>query len=110
MEQNKVMESEDFLNVKSNYSYLSEAVHKLNKSNNLFLLVDYTGTSIIVYDLKKLKKGFEKNKSASFFHESISDKFYKVKFKDSEKQRIINSLIKLISSRLEVNNGIEKQN
>jgi hypothetical protein len=108
MEQNKVIESEDFLKIKKDFSYLSEAVFRLNKKTNFFLMVDHTGKAIVIYDLIKFKKGFKKNKSASFFHESISDKFYREKFNESEKNKIVNSLIKLISSRLEITYGTKE--
>jgi hypothetical protein len=104
-----ITETENFLKVKKDYTYFFEAVKKIEKKYELFLLIDFTGKAILTYNLKKLKRGFEKNKSASFFHESISDQFYKEKFKASDKSKMINSLSELIASRLELpKNGIKK--
>jgi hypothetical protein len=104
---NKIVQTAEFSKVKGEYEILFAAVEKVQKNFDIHLMVDFTGKSIIIYNLRKMKKGFEKINSASFYQKNISDDFYEKN--NNGKEKIKNSLTELIISRLELANGNRKK-
>ena len=101
----EVMQTPEFLGIKKDYNIFFGVVEGVQKKFNIYFLIDYTGKAVIIYHLQKTNKSFRKIKSASYFTEFISDKYYNTKFKSINDAK--KSLTNLITSRLEleVNNA-----
>jgi hypothetical protein len=98
----EILQTPEFIEVKSEYGIIFSSVEIVQKKFNIDMLIDYTGKTIAIYNLKKLKKGYEKISSASYYCKFVSDTQYHANFGDLEKVK--NSLVELIISRLELKN------
>lgn len=94
-----IVETKEFIKVKNKYSIVVESINQVAKSfPSTELLIDFTGKTIVIHRLKKLTKGTERVKSASFYQETISDQHYDKNRRDRVK--IVKSLFELIINRL----------
>jgi hypothetical protein len=104
----EILQTPEFLEIKDKYKIIFSSVEIVQKKFDIHMLVDYTGKTIAIYNLRKLKKGYEKIGSASYYCKFVSDEQYYANFGDLEKVK--NSLVELIISRLELKNGLNKEN